>query len=1029
MKRRTGLGVALLSAAAAAGLMAALLAAPSGASQPGHPGGTAVSADVNTAIQAVLSTATPGTPPSASADGVGAFDSDSATWHLRTRGGDPTVFAFGAPGQVPLMGDWNGDGVATIGTYDSGTATVTLRYRNDAGPADVTYTLGRPGDVAIAGDFDGDGVDTVSLYRHDDGFVYVFNDIDPDGDEPAAAYVPAGDGGLVVAGDFDGDGIDTIGVWDADTGVFTINTPGGALESEMTLEAGHGRLFSGDWDGDGVDTPGWFDPGETTVSLRYSNTDGGPDETYPWGSASWMPVAGRFGALSSPVSVDISGAPQSLAWAVESLYLELGEAPYVERTSGTTLTAQSTAGRPDTVDGVAVTADAYGGQVAVVTVGSDTIVATSDDGWTWHPVGGDLESQSLSLTPPEPRFVLLIGGDARPGTDIKKSYADSIHIYGVNPDAERGAIVGISRDTMMTYNGPSGPEIVDGRVKISNTMKYAGPDVTLKTIADETGIPIEGWFLTSFGQRVSGTPGFEDLVDKMGGVDFLDIPYAAPSQCVGSPPPANPQRGASHVDGYGALAFSRERKCIPYHRDAVSHMPNTARVLAQGLLMKAAVEEIQQPGIMALPLLLDIMDDYVQTNLSLNQVTTLAQTLYGDRGIDPGAMPTLGPSDMDRRGFDAYNLNPGNLPNVVPEGCSGPYGNGKFGQWFVSGNYGTFRDFADGTIDNLPIYNYNSGDPKHPYICSQFLPSSVTRLAGSNRFSTAAVISQSTFDPGVPVTYIATGRNFPDALSAGPVAALNLGPILLVERNSIPGPTADELKRLKPDRIVIVGGTAAVDASVERQLKKYTSGKVTRLAGSNRFSTAAEISRSTFYPRVPVVHIATGRNFPDALAGTPAAALNGGPILLVERDSIPRATADELKRLKPGRIVIVGGRAVVSAGVERELNSYTTGSIIRLAEAHRFATAAEISKAKFSPGIPTAYIATGRNFPDALAGGPVAGYSGIEASPILLVEQNVIPTATRKELSRLKPHSIVIFGGSAVVSDAVKADLARYTSP
>jgi putative cell wall-binding protein len=123
---------------------------------------------------------------------------------------------------------------------------------------------------------------------------------------------------------------------------------------------------------------------------------------------------------------------------------------------------------------------------------------------------------------------------------------------------------------------------------------------------------------------------------------------------------------------------------------------------------------------------------------------------------------------------------------------------------------------------------------------------------------------------------------------------------------------------------VIVGGTAVVGSAVESQLAGYTSGGVTRLAGNNRYATAAAISRSKFSPGVPVVHISTGLNFPDALAGSPAAALNGGPILLVEPNAIPGATAAELTRLKPHSIVILGGSAVVSDQVKADLAQYTS---------------------------------------------------------------------------------------------------------
>jgi hypothetical protein len=314
--------------------------------------------------------------------------------------------------------------------------------------------------------------------------------------------------------------------------------------------------------------------------------------------------------------------------------------------------------------------------------------------------------------------VVLIGSDARTPDDRLTAFADSIHIYGVDPVARRGAIVGIARDTAMTYNGPTGPKVVNGMAEISHTMKDLGPDVPTDTIANETGLPIEGWFVTGF-------TGFRDVVDAMGGIGFLNIPYAAPSQCIETPPPARPDEGDTHVDGYGALAFSVERTCIPTeHLGAVAHTSNVVRTLSQGLLLKAAVAEVQKLGISALPGLLSIMDDYVDTNLDIGAVTTLAETLFE---IDLGTMPTLGPSDLDRIGYGAYNLNPGDLPNVVVEGCNGylwknPSGSINFNQFYVRGNDNTFRDFADGTLDTLPIYEYFSGDPKLPYTCADALP-------------------------------------------------------------------------------------------------------------------------------------------------------------------------------------------------------------------------------------------------------------------------------------------------------------------
>jgi hypothetical protein len=101
--------------------------------------------------------------------------------------------------------------------------------------------------------------------------------------------------------------------------------------------------------------------------------------------------------------------------------------------------------------------------------------------------------------------------------------------------------------------------------------------------------------------------------------------------------------------------------------------------------------------------------------------------------------------------------------------------------------------------------------------------------------------------PHTAVVYLATGVNFPDALGAAATAALGLGPVLLVQQNAVPGETLAELNRLQPPRIVIVGGTAVISAAVQTQLEGLGWGPtVTRIAGANRYATAAALSAATF---------------------------------------------------------------------------------------------------------------------------------------------------------------------------------------
>ena len=294
------------------------------------------------------------------------------------------------------------------------------------------------------------------------------------------------------------------------------------------------------------------------------------------------------------------------------------------------------------------------------------------------------------------------------------------------------------------------------------------------------------------------------------------------------------------------------------------------------------------------------------------------------------------------------------------------------------------------------------------------------RLSGADRFETSAAISADSFDSDVPVVYIANGYNFPDALSGAPVAGTQDGPVLLVAAESIPAVIQDELTRLNPGQIVILGGTTAVSGHVEAELKALTAGKVTRLAGSDRFETSAAISEANFEPNVPVVYIANGYNFPDALSGAPVAGAEGGPVLLVAAGSIPKAIQTELTRLHPGKIVILGGTNAVSGVVEADLASSTTGVVSRLSGADRFETSAAISEASFQPNVPVVYIANGYNFPDALSGAPVAGS---QKGPVLLVPAGSIPAVIQAELTRLNPSRIVILGGMNAVSEDVSEQL------
>ncbi|HSM02169.1 MAG TPA: cell wall-binding repeat-containing protein [Acidimicrobiia bacterium] len=300
---------------------------------------------------------------------------------------------------------------------------------------------------------------------------------------------------------------------------------------------------------------------------------------------------------------------------------------------------------------------------------------------------------------------------------------------------------------------------------------------------------------------------------------------------------------------------------------------------------------------------------------------------------------------------------------------------------------------------------------------------SVVRYAGADRYLTAGAIADGDFpDPSlVSTVFVAVGSNFPDALAGAAVAAKLGAPLLLVQPDSIPPATSAALTRLKPTTIVILGGTAAISPGVETALGGYGAG-VTRLSGANRYITAVEISKYGFPANgsADIVVVATGTGFADALAGGPAAFRGNGPVLLTDPNSLPGEVAAEITRLAPTRIVVAGGTSAVSQAVFDQLQALVANTD-RISGANRYETAVAISLDAFPAGTASrAYVATGLNFPDALAGAAAAGFFG---SPILLVPGGSLPGSVSAEITRLLARTIVILGGTAVVTSDVETDL------
>ena len=292
------------------------------------------------------------------------------------------------------------------------------------------------------------------------------------------------------------------------------------------------------------------------------------------------------------------------------------------------------------------------------------------------------------------------------------------------------------------------------------------------------------------------------------------------------------------------------------------------------------------------------------------------------------------------------------------------------------------------------------------------------RVAGADRYATAAALARHAYPSPTPVVVVATGAAFADALAAGPVAHRLGGPVLLTDPVSLPAPTIEALQALQPQRVIILGGFAAVSPAVQAEIAAATRVVPERINGDNRFQTAAAVSAATFTPGVDRAFVATGESFADALAGGAAGAMAGGPILLVQRNAVPAEVVAELRRLNPRAINLIGGEASVSEAVRAAIARDTGKAVTRLSGPDRYSTAVAVMRDVRPGPAGRAVVATGTSFADALGAAGLAGKGGY---PLLLVPGSCVPHGVRGEIDRIGASSLLLAGGQAAVSPTVGA--------
>lgn len=303
----------------------------------------------------------------------------------------------------------------------------------------------------------------------------------------------------------------------------------------------------------------------------------------------------------------------------------------------------------------------------------------------------------------------------------------------------------------------------------------------------------------------------------------------------------------------------------------------------------------------------------------------------------------------------------------------------------------------------VPVYHFST------YAVMADASSVPKRLAGPDRFQTANAVAEQGWKAGADNVVIVNAYAFSDALAAVPLAFKLNAPILLTEKDILTPSTREEIEKMAPERITLIGGTAVVSPAIQAELENlYGADKVLRIGGSDSYSTAALIASSLGTTGKAIIANNGPNCYADTLAVSSYAAYHGIPILFTDRTALPEPTIQALAAQKVSSTIVVGGSYVIPEAITDSLPG-----VVRYAGTDRYATATAIAQ-ELKLNVARVYVVTGLNFADALTAGNLAAHS---LSPVIMVD-TTIPEVTSSFLSEHKEtiSELVIVGGEGIIS-------------
>ena len=293
---------------------------------------------------------------------------------------------------------------------------------------------------------------------------------------------------------------------------------------------------------------------------------------------------------------------------------------------------------------------------------------------------------------------------------------------------------------------------------------------------------------------------------------------------------------------------------------------------------------------------------------------------------------------------------------------------------------------------------------------NKFRSAKINRISGNNRISTAINLSRNYFDHANTLVLV-NSKEYPDSLTAAPLAKALKAPILLNDSNRLDTQVKNEIRRLGVKKVILVGGNNSLAIGIEKDLKIMNL-ELSRIAGKDRYDTSARLAKQlvklTGYSDRAIV--ASGENFPDALTASSIAAKDDLPVLLVKSTSIPYYIDEVMKDMGIKKTILVGGNKSIGKNIESELRAE-----YRIAGKNRYETANLVREYGYKKP-KKIFLTTGESFADALVSSALAA---MENAPIQLLNpknnsDNYIDFTNRENI-----EDIIVLGGEKSIPEHI----------